>query len=258
MSDRGTVPGGEGTSEPVDGGWATIDWDAFWRAPLTPADRDAMCRRGHDAARLLGDLFAERGAPDSVASVGCGAGIVLLDLAEEFPDTAFHGYDPATAALELARETHEERAAATDPLAPDWGLGDVSFDAAALPDPGIDRTFDAVYCLNTLDYVPDIERALRDLFGLVADDGVLVFNYPSPARQAWHETHLANPGDYWLGEHDERWLRRRLRLVDAGENVITRSRVAEVLGREPRPVGELLDGVTPNPDPVAPVLAVER
>ena len=251
MSDRGAVPGDEGTPEAVDGGWATIDWDAFWRAPLTPADRDAMCRRGHDAARLLGDLFAERGVPDSVASVGCGAGVVLLDLAEEFPGTAFHGYDPAPAALEVARETHEERTAAA-PLAP------VTFEAAALPDPGIDRTFDAVYCLNTLDYVPDIERALGDLFALVADGGVFVFNYPSPARQAWHETHLATPADYWLGEHDERWLRRRLRLVDAGENVLTRSRVAEVLGRDPQPVGAFLDGVTPTPDPVAPVLAVER
>lgn len=237
--------------------WPTIDWDAFWRAPLTPADRDSMCRRGHDAARLLGDLFVERGIPESVASVGCGPAVVLLDLAEEFPDTAFYGYDPAPAALERARENRTERAEGGT-LVPDWTLADVTFAEAALPDPGIDRTFEAVYCLNTLDYVPDVERALRDLFALVEAGGVLVFNYPSPARQAWHESHLADPGDYWLGEHDERWLRRRLRLVDSGENVLTRARVAEVLGREPQPVGSFLEGVTPNPDPVAPVLAVER
>jgi SAM-dependent methyltransferase len=237
--------------------WPTIDWDAFWRAPLTPADRDSMCRRGHDAARLLGDLFVERGIPESVASVGCGPAVVLLDLAEEFPDTTFYGYDPAPAALERARENRTERAEGGT-LVPDRTLADVTFAEAALPDPGIDRMFEAVYCLNTLDYVPDVERALRDLFALVEAGGVLVFNYPSPARQAWHESHLADPGDYWLGEHDERWLRRRLRLVDSGENVLTRERVAEVLGREPRPVGSFLEGVTPNPDPVAPVLAVEK
>ncbi|WP_276257791.1 class I SAM-dependent methyltransferase [Haloglomus litoreum] len=248
MSD-GAAPAGE---------WPTIDWDAFWRAPLTPADRDAMCRRGHDAARLLGDLFVERGVPDSVASMGCGAAVVLLDLAEEFPDTEFVGYDPAPAALERARANHQERESVDGALAPEWGLAPVTFAAAGLPDPSIDRTFDVVYCLNTLDYVPDIERALRDLFDLVAPGGVLVFNHPSPARQAWHETHLADPDDYWLGEHDERWLRRRLRLVDTGENVLARDRVEDLLGREARPVGELLEGVTPNPDPVAPVLSVEK
>lgn len=126
MSDRGAVPGGEGTPEAVDGGWVTIDWDAFGRAPLTPDDRDAMCRRGHDAARLPGDLFAERGVPDSVAVVGCGAGVVR-GLIEAFRDTA-------PAALEPARETHGERTAAA-PLAPDWDLAAVTFEAAALPDP---------------------------------------------------------------------------------------------------------------------------
>jgi SAM-dependent methyltransferase len=275
MSDRaadasGATGGVEADEEPTadadastdgptaDCDWPTIDWDAFWRAPLTPADRDAMCRRGHDAARLLGDLFVECEVPDTVASVGCGAAVVLLDLAEEFPDTAFHGYDPAPAALERARANRDGRAASDGPLAPDRDIADVTFAAASLPDPAIDRTFDVVYCLNTLDYVPDIERALRDLFDLVADGGLLVFNYPSPARQAWYETHLANPGDYWLGEHDERWLRRRLRLVDAGENVLTREQVAGLLGHEPRPVGAFLEGVTPNPDPVVPVLAVEK
>lgn len=237
--------------------WPTIDWDAFWRAPLTPADRESICRRGHDAARLLGDLFVERGIPESVASVGCGPAVVLLDLAEEFPGTEFHGYDPAPAALERARENLHERAAA-ETFVSDWGLADVTFAEASLPDPDIDRTFGVVHCLNTLDYVPDVERALRDLFALVEAGGVFVFNYPSPARQAWHESHLADPGDYWLGEHDERWLRRRLRLVDSGENVLTRERVAEVLGREPRPVGAFLEGVTPTPDSVAPVLAVEK
>jgi SAM-dependent methyltransferase len=259
MSDRVADSPPEAPRETAqDGDWPTIDWDAFWRAPLTPADRDAMCRRGHDAARLLGDLFVERDVPDSVASVGCGAAVVLLDLAEEFPDTGFFGYDPAPAALELARANDEERRSADDALAPEWGLAEVTFAAAGLPAPGIDRTFDVVYCLNTLDYVPDIERALRDLFALVAEGGLLVFNYPSPARQAWHETHLAAPDDYWLGEHDERWLRRRLRLVDTGENVLTHERVEELLGREARPVGALLESVAPNPDPVAPVLVVEK
>jgi trans-aconitate methyltransferase len=250
VSDRATNP----ADTPADGAardreWPTIDWDAFWREPLTPADHGSMVRRAHDAARLLGDLFAERAVPDSVASVGCGPAICLLDLAEEFPGTSFHGYDAAPSALAEARERRDAREVA---LAP------VSFERADLPDLAIDRRFDAVYCLNTLDYVPEVERALRALFGLVRPGGVLVFNYPTPARQAWHETHLADPGEYWLGHRDEAWLRRRLRLIDAGRNVLTRERVAELLDREPRLVGALLDGVTPNPDPVAPVTVVER
>lgn len=250
MSDRATTPGSGRTDGPVrDREWPTIDWDAFWREPLTPADQEAMIRRAHDAARLLGDLFAERGVPGCVASVGCGPAVCLLDLAEEFPGTTFHGYDTAPAALATARERRADRAAA---LAP------VSFEQARLPDLDIDRRFDAVYCLNTLDYVSEVECALRALFELVRPGGVFVFNYPTPARQAWHETHLADPGEYWLGHRDEAWIRRRLRLIDAGRNVLTRERVAELLNREPDPVGALLNGVTPTPDPVAPVTVVER
>jgi hypothetical protein len=102
----------------------------------------------------------------------------------------------------------------------------------------------------------DAARPLGDPFALSPTVGCSS-SATSRRRRAWHETHLTTPDDYRLGEHDGRWLRRRLRPVDAGGNVPTRSRVARVPGREPRPAGAFLDGVTPTPDPVAPVLAAE-
>ncbi|MDH3708148.1 MAG: methyltransferase domain-containing protein, partial [Acidimicrobiia bacterium] len=38
-----------------------------------------------------------------VADVGCGGGVALRALAEAFPASTFHGYDPSTNALDIAR-----------------------------------------------------------------------------------------------------------------------------------------------------------
>ncbi len=45
----------------------------------------------------------ERGnlQPESVAEIGCGAGKVLTELSEKFPETRFHGFDIAPAAAQF-------------------------------------------------------------------------------------------------------------------------------------------------------------
>ncbi len=49
----------------------------------------------------------EEGA--KAVDVGCGAGVALFAMAEAFPNTEFHGYDPSMHAIERAKENAEKR-----------------------------------------------------------------------------------------------------------------------------------------------------
>ena len=88
-----------------------------------------------------------------VADVGCGSGIALLEMAQAFPTSTFHGYDVSVHALERA-ESH--RAA--------LGAGNVTFhrvDADPLPDgPMFDlvTTFD---CLHDMTRPGETVKAIR-------------------------------------------------------------------------------------------------
>ncbi len=50
----------------------------------------------------------EQGA--TVADVGCGGGIALVTLAEAFPKSTFHAYDPSSHAIERVREKVKQKA----------------------------------------------------------------------------------------------------------------------------------------------------
>ncbi len=95
-----------------------------------------------------------------VADVGCGAGLALCTLAEAFPNSTFHGFDPSGNALDLAREK-----AATA------GLSNVEFHHAGGEDLPADPTFDFVYtfdCLHDMTRPAEVISAIRRS---MADDG---------------------------------------------------------------------------------------
>lgn len=91
------------------------------------------------------------------ADVGCGAGVALLAMAEAFPNTEFHGYDPSSHAIDRARAKVEAQ-----------GLENVRLHVAggeSLPD---EETFDFMItfdCLHDMtrpgDVIAAIHRALR-------------------------------------------------------------------------------------------------
>jgi len=118
--------------------------------------------------------------------------------------------DAAPAVVDANREKAREE-----------GVENVSFDVATLPDTGIDREFDVVYCMAVLYFVRDAEAALRELWRLTAPGGYVAFTYPNRRLQAW-----ARDLD------DEK--REAFSLVAAGENLLTYDRIQDVLGTYPR------------------------
>jgi len=100
----------------------------------------------------------ERGA--RVADVGCGAGVALLEMAQAFPNSRFHGYEISHHALSRAEQNR--RAA---------GARNVEFhDAKREPLPG-DASFDFVTTFDCLHDMTDPARAIAAIRAALRDDG---------------------------------------------------------------------------------------
>jgi len=130
---------------------------------------------------LIADFFAEKGVPDPSASVGCGPAAVSFDIAERYPETTVVGYDAAASVLSENRE----RARRED-------VANVRFERAVLPDFDPDREFDCVFCYGTLCHVSESERALRNLYDVVASDGHLVLGYMNRLAASHHRRALSS------------------------------------------------------------------
>lgn len=194
-----------------------FDWEAYWRGDADGGPMDAHACDDETLAAL--ERFFERaGAPDSFAAVGCGEGPVPVAVARDHPDADVWGFDVSETAVETARQ----RGA---------GLPNCSFGVASLPDPAIGRTFDVVWCVHTLDYVRDVEGALRALYDLVAPGGHLIVRYPSPEVCATYGDNL-EPGTP---------LYERFELVCEGVNEVDRERVDGLLAGEVRDFWALVD-----------------
>lgn len=139
-------------------------------------------------------------------------------LAREFPDVEVRGYDVSPTAVETASERHGERP-------------NLAFAVAGLPTLDVERRFDIVWCVHTLDYVRDVERALCDLYDHVAPGGHLVVRYPSPEVCATYGENL-DPGTP---------LYDRFELVCEGDNEITRERVDDLLAGDLRDFWAFVD-----------------
>ena len=154
---------------------------------LTP---DVVAQR----ARVLEALALQRG--ERVADLGCGPGLLALDMAHRVGmQGAVHGIDASASMLTIAARRCYGKA---------WvqlALGDVG----KLPYP--DNYFDAVVCTQVYEYVADIDGALRELQRVLRSGGraVLVdtdwesciWNSSDPARmrsviEAW-DRHCPHP-----------------------------------------------------------------
>lgn len=149
---------------------------------------------------------SDAGPIDSFASVGCGPAMTELALARRHRDVEFVCVDVAEQVIEDDRD-----------IAANEGLTNVAFDVAALPDLDLGRTFDVVYCVATLYFVDEIERALQTLFDHVAPGGSLIVTYPNERTRAWADGH-------------EAWRREFFEPVVAGNNLLTAEDVERILG----------------------------
>ena len=94
------------------------------------------------------------------ADIGCGGGVALMAMAEAFPNSTFHGYDPSNHAIERCREKVAER-----------GLNNVELHVAGGEDVPDTPTFDF---LITFDCVHDMTRPAEVIASIrkaMQDDG---------------------------------------------------------------------------------------
>jgi len=114
------------------------------------------------------------------ADVGCGAGVALIAMAEAYPSSEFHGYDPSSHAIERARAKVEA-----------LGLENVRLHVAggeSLPD---DARFDFILtfdCLHDMTRPADVIAAIRR--GLKPDGTWLIKDIRSEPR---FEDNLGHP-----------------------------------------------------------------
>jgi SAM-dependent methyltransferase len=112
-------------------------------------------------ARMILRLWQRSGlpVPASVAEIGCGAGGILAGLRAGFPDSvAFHGFDIAPAAIELARRHSAPRL--------EYHCEDLT---------GAGRRFDALLCIDVFEHVENPFEFLRTIRNIAP---IVVFNIP--------------------------------------------------------------------------------
>ena len=116
--------------------------------------------------QLAEKIKKEIGSFDAIdiADIGCGRGELIHSLARKMPDHHFAGYDISMDAVsQLKKEA----------------LPNEEFHVLALPEVP-DNSYDLVYCINTLHYVPESLLAIQRLWTMVKPGGKLIFNYPNP------------------------------------------------------------------------------
>ncbi len=100
----------------------------------------------------------EEGA--TVADVGCGAGIALLNMAKAFPRSSFTGVEISTHAIERARTNIDE-----------WGLTNVSIqDAREQPLP-TDHSVDFITTFDVVHDTPFPDRLIAEIHAALRPDG---------------------------------------------------------------------------------------
>ena len=98
------------------------------------------------ARQIVHMLSKHRLQPRSVAEVGCGAGEILLQLSNEFPDASFRGFDISEHAIALARPKETQRVK--------FFHSDVCQSA---------RSFDVLLTMDVIEHVEDCFGFLRGI-----------------------------------------------------------------------------------------------
>ncbi|HUN98374.1 MAG TPA: class I SAM-dependent methyltransferase [Bradyrhizobium sp.] len=113
--------------------------------------------------------FAELHNPPMILDVGCGTGNLTATLASRFPDANVTGLDQSADFIASATSRDPENARLT------FEEGE----ATALP--FADQTFDATLSLLVLNFIPDADRAVREMVRVTKPGGTVaasVWDYP--------------------------------------------------------------------------------
>jgi trans-aconitate 2-methyltransferase len=121
-------------------------------------------------------------SPARILDVGCGPGNSTEVLHDRWPRARITGLDSSGEMIEKARTSH------------DWGEW-ICADTARL-DEGVDRgAWDLVFSNAVLQWIPEHERLVPMLFGLVASRGSLAVQVPANAGSPLHQSLLRTADD---------------------------------------------------------------
>lgn len=160
-------------------------------------------RRFHDP-RIVLEIVSSLSLPERlrILDLGCGNGLLTLDLARAFPHAEVLGLDPTVSQIGLARENH-----AKEPL------GNVRFavgNAASQMLPG--SRFDLVVMLQVVQFMDHPPSEFRRIRKLLAPDGRVLFStgvlpQEEPGRSfARRLTERFIGAKFWLSELEWRNL----------------------------------------------------
>jgi len=130
--------------------------------PAGDAGRDMILRMNREHGPLRAWGFAHIPVGRSVLDVGCGAGVALHELAEQYPDADLTGCDISPLAVETATALNE-------PLV---NAGRMRFLRCGVPDlPFDDGAFDTVFSVESLYFWRDQLAGLREIRRVLAPGG---------------------------------------------------------------------------------------
>ena len=127
--------------------------------------------RTRPARDLLTRVAVDR--PARVLDVGCGPGNSTALLAARWPDAAVIGMDSSPAMIDRAKQEWPDR---------EWLLRDAGGDLSDL------GRYDVVFSNAALQWIPNHERLVSGLFGLLEQGGVLAVQVPHNADSPMHRT----------------------------------------------------------------------
>jgi len=188
----------------------TIDWNSYW---LREKESSRMIKSARNMARRI-SIFIDKYNLRDIADYGCGTGRTLFILSEKYPHIDFTGFDSSMSVIKKNRLNAKK-----------MGFSNIRFKHGMLPNIKTDQRFDLVMCIATLHYIKDIGKAIRNLYYRVNNDGVLIFNYPNRYSKYWYQN--------WI-KPKESEKKKRFSLVLSGKNLLTLTKIENILGNRPR------------------------
>lgn len=187
----------------------TIDWDLHW---IKETESKDMIIGARNMAKRI-SIFIDEHEIGNIADFGCGPGTTLFILAKKYPGLNFTGFDSSVSVIKQNRLKVRK-----------MGLRNIRFECEMLPDIETKEMFDLIYCIATLYYVREIERAIRNLYERVNERGYFIFSYPNRFSMFWYRN--------WVRSNDNE-KRKRFSLVLNGKNLLTLEDIEKALGKRP-------------------------
>lgn len=121
-------------------------------------------------------------AQQEVLEVGCGGGLIALELAKR--QALVVGIDPAPKALEVARKHLQEN-----------NLGQNTYFEQSYAEtmPYADGSFSVIVCLDVLEHVADLNATIKEIKRVLAPGGIFIFD---TINRTW----MSRLALIWVGE----------------------------------------------------------